>query len=263
MEYYRQVYKDSERWNGVDDLTFKHVIIYCEQGFGDIIQFARYVPVLKTIFPTCRITMHCPVGLHSLFEQLGVELLDKDCDQLPPHDYHIPSMSLPFALNQIEAGFPYLSCNETEPIEGDGLKVGIAWEGNPDHSNNSERSCPLYFFNYLRNARFFMLQQKIHNIDLIHGCDEMQLFTIPIETFKDTARLVNAMDIIVTVDTSVLHLAGAMGKETYALLSHVGDPRWTVANWYPSVTLVRQRSPGDWEGVFVELESILKQKGKL
>jgi hypothetical protein len=260
MEYYRQVYKDSERWNGVDELTNKTVIVYCEQGNGDIIQFIRYVPFLQE---RCKVILHCPACLHPLFSQFNAEMLDKDDDVLPTHDYHIPSMSLPFVLNQIDAKFPYLKTEEKEDLsEHDGMKIGIAWEGNPDHSNNDDRNCPLFQFHVLQKptTKLFSLQPRINDVNLISGCEDMELYGSHLEDYLDTAKLINALDFIVSVDTSVLHLAGAMGKETYGLLSYKCDPRWEVKQWYPDLSIIRQTMPGDWDGVFCELMSELKEK---
>ena len=278
MEYYREVYKDSERWNGVDSIAGKTVIVYCEQGFGDIIQFARYIPALKNL--GCRIIMHCPIELQRVLAQLYVAMIDKETVDLPPHDYHIPSMSLPFVLNcDVETG-PYLSFEGKNDLSGyTGTKIGIAWEGSPDHSNASERNCPLFHFNKLlknskntkswffrkpESVRLYILQKKAHDENLVHGCENMALHGAKLGDFMDTAELVNAMDFVVSVDTSVLHLAGAMGKETYGLFSFRCDPRWDIKNWYhPALTMVRQRSSGDWEGVFVELIDMLEKKGRI
>jgi hypothetical protein len=263
MEYYRYIYRDSERWNGVDDLNEKTVVVYGEQGYGDIIQFMRYIPLLKTL--NCKVILHIPKNLHRLFSYLELEMLDKESGDLPKHDYNIPSMSLPFVLNQSDVDVPYIPIEEKTDVGYDGIKIGVAWEGNPHHSNVDERNCCLWLFNVLQKetTRLFLLQNKIHQPALTEGCENFMLYSSELNDFMDTAKLINAMDFVVSVDTSVLHLAGAIGKESYGLISYRCDPRWEVKNWYPSVNLIRQKEPGDWEGVFCELIYTLEQKGKI
>ena len=259
MAFYRKIYAESPRWDGAASLDGKHIIVYCEQGFGDIIQFARYLPALKD--RGCRVTLHCPADLHRLLDGLADEFLDKSEEVLPTHDFHVLSMSLPFALGITDPDFasePYLC--EPEPMElpgfESGFKVGIAWEGNPDHSNNNLRSCPLSFFRHLdqiAGVRYFVLQKHIHDPSLVAGCEDMDLNGVELDDFYDTAQLVSAMDLIVSVDTSVLHLAGALGKPAYCLLSHSHDHRWSVGRWYPSVKVAKQESTGDWDSVFSQV----------
>ncbi len=261
MEYYRHVYKNSERWNGSDNIDGKTVVVYCEQGFGDIIQFSRYIPALKE---RCgHVIMHCPQALHRLFEQYGVELLDKFDENVPKHDYHVCSMSLPFVLEQIEVPVPYLKVDEAELIDFDGVKIGIAWEGNPEHSNNDERNCPLrHFFTLaLPKTQLYMVQKEIHIPELIDGAETMNLMGAELNDFYDTAKLLNSMDFVVSVDTSVVHLAGAMGVPTFVMLSHNHDPRWEVANWYPSLTFIKQCQPNSWLGTFDALMKKLTEPG--
>lgn len=225
MAWFREVYKNSTPWAG-QPLENKTIIVYAEQGFGDIIQFARYLKLLKAR----KVYFHCPKDLHRVFQCLPVELLDKYDYNLPPHDYYVLSMELPF-LTQQEVEVPYIFVDEKEDL-GEGYKIGIAWEG---VSNQS----PLAYFKPLFQlpARVFSLQKHI-NPELTTNCGELELFGCPIEDFYDTAKIINSLDVVVSVDTSVLHLAGAMGKRAYCVLSDSSDPRWTVGiNWYPSVTL--------------------------
>jgi len=252
MEFYRAVYSDSKMWNGKSRLHGKHIIVYCEQGFGDTIQFIRYIPKLRNL--GCKVTLHCKKELRRLFAGLSDGFLDKDKEDLPKHDFHVLSMDLPFLLGDMNFHVePYLKAKPFN-IKSNHLKIGIAWEGNPNHSNNDMRSCPLSLFEYLTDvtsSRLFMVQKNIHDKELLDNCDDLLLYGWkPICDFKDTASLIAAMDVIVTVDTSVLHLAGALGKPTFGILSFQHDPRWNISSWYPSVKLIRQESPGDWESVF-------------
>lgn len=249
MEFYKFVYQHSTHWmpnNG--SLDGKTIIVYGEQGFGDIIQFARYIPVLKST--GCKVIFACPKELHRLFACLEVELIDKENPELPPHDFHILSFSLPFILGQLRTStFPYLSA-EKEPIEKlDNVKdIGICWES----GSNSSKNCPLHYFSTLAcpYIRFFSLQKQITVPDLLTGAEDLELFGSNFEDFYDTAKLINAMDMVITVDTSVLHLAGALNKLTYAILNSEHDSRWDIENWYHSVVLIKIKQKDNWGAAF-------------
>lgn len=249
MEFYRHVYRHSKKWDGVLSLSGKKVLIYCEQGYGDIIQFLRYIKPLKEQHG-CEVTLHIPTSLHPLMPYLeGVDhFLDKQCSILPKHDFHILSLSLPFLLREEDVSCKaYLFCDKITDLEEkkDDFNIGIAWEGSPQHPKNFDRCCPLKHFGKLLSpgVNLFMLQNKIHDEQFTEGVD-FDIYGVPIENFEDTAALINAVDIVVTVDTSVLHLAGAMGKKTFAVLGANPDPRWDVKEWYESVVLMKNKS---WE----------------
>lgn len=250
MEFYRQVYRYSKRWDGKASLDGKRVIVYCEQGFGDIIQFLRYIKTLKGT--GCYTILAIPCELHPLLSGVeGVdEFFDKNCSVLPKHDFHVLSLSLPFLLGAEEiSSQPYISYDVKADLGGysKGTKIGIAWEGSPDHPKNLDRCCPLKKFKTLieDDTTLFMLQNKIHLTELVEDVD-FDIFSIPIKDFGDTASLINAVDFVVTVDTSILHLAGAMGKRTYGIMGTELDPRWNVSNWYESVSLLT----GEWDHLF-------------
>jgi ADP-heptose:LPS heptosyltransferase len=264
MAYYKAVYANSKMWDGNEPLDGKRVIVYCEQGYGDIIQFSRYFKLLKE--RGCHVTAHCPKTLHRLLAGLADDFIDKDeIIELPPHDFHILSLNLPFELKEVayKPDPGYLNVSEVADLEeyAGHFKIGIAWEGSVNHSNNADRSCPLEYFAPLAmipNAKLFMIQNGIHNTALIKNCDNLPLFGVPLDDFYDTAKLINAMDMIISVDTSVLHLAGALNKKTYGLLSYRHDPRWKVNDWYPSVKLIRQNRHGNWDSVF---DAVFKDMG--
>lgn len=263
MTYYRRTYRNSVRWDGREKLQGKRVIVYCEQGFGDTIQFVRYIKALKNL--GCYTILHCAIPLHTLFVghvEAVDEVFDKDNPNLPPHDYHVLSMSLPFLIENAETTSPYIRVDEKTDIGyNDKFKIGIAWEGSPDHSNNILRSCSLSHFKEiekLSNVKLFMLQKQIHIPELVLGCEQMELLGVGLVDFLDTAKFINALDLVVSVDTSVLHLAGAMNKPAIGLLSTPCDTRWDVKEWYPSVKLIRQKEPCRWDYVFDELVQTMK-----
>jgi len=240
MEYYRHAYQNSVRWDGVGSIEGKTVLVYCEQGYGDIIQFLRYIPLLQK--RGCEVILHCPEPIRRLVasQGWGVDLYDKLDSNLPEHDVHVLSMSLPFLLDQMKpSGDPYLHIALKEDLPP-GKNIGICWESGPSNPN---RDCPLKYFGKL-DGNLIGLQKEIRRIDLLEGCDDWDyLFGLTINDFFDTAKGINAVDYVVSVDTAILHLAGAMGKKTYALLSPDADARWEY-NWYDSITLLK----GDnWE----------------
>jgi len=254
MEYYKHVYQNSERWSpDKGSLEGKTVIVYGEQGYGDIIQFARYLPVLKEC--GCKVLYHCPKPLHRLFECLDVGLIDKDNPDVPEHDFNIMSMSLPFVLDQPKTkDYPYLRVEEKADLgdDPDIKKIGICWEGGANNPLNEYRNCPLEYFKVLEcpYTKLIMLQKEITDPRLLEKCNDMDLYGHEVDDFYDTATVINSLDMVVTVDTAVLHLSGALNKLTYAILNVEHDPRWDVDTWYPSVVCVKVKEHNNWQAAF-------------
>jgi hypothetical protein len=183
-----------------------------------------------------------------LIETMGVDAIDKEDPNLPDHDLHILSLSLPSVLQCKIPLEPYIYIKEKFDLLA-GYNVGIAWEGSQDHQNNDKRSCPLKYFKALQGVNLFCLAPEIKDHTLIEGCDDMDLNGVEIIDFYDTAKLINSLDAVVTVDTAVLHLAGAMGKKGYGLLNpEVRDSRWNYV-WYPSLMLLK----GGWQKMFEKI----------
>lgn len=250
MEFYRETYKNSKRWDG-DSFDGKNIIIYMEQGLGDQIMFFRFIKY----FDKSKIILHTSKELHPIFENIGYKCLDKNCEDLPDHDFHILSLSLPFVLNCSIPLEPYIEISEkTELIKG--FNIGIAWEGNPLHQYNSYRNCPLKYFKILQKEgiNLFSLQPVIHDQNLIMDCEDLYLNGVEINNFYDTAKLINSLDMVISVDTGVLHLAGAMGKNGFGILSPVHtDYRWNFI-WYPSIKMLK----GSWNGIFMNLSPAIQ-----
>jgi hypothetical protein len=256
MEYYRHVFKDSKLAAPTDDWLGKRTIIYGEQGFGDIIQFSRYVAYLSRINKD--LMFYVPKDLHRIFSCFGVQMLDKDNPELPDHDYHVLSMDLPFYLpSKITLPDPYIRISETQDLEAGFKHVGIAWEGSPTNAVGGDRNCPLKYFKMLEKegTRLYSLQKTVHTQELIKGCEDMDLYSVDLEDFYETAKLVASLDMVVTIDTSVAHLAGAMGKPTYLLLSTERDFRWDTKGWYNSMVCIRMKDRGNWG---LCMETVLK-----
>ena len=239
-------------WNG-QNLQGKQILLIHQEGLGDLIQFLRYLPLLKR--QGCRIVLHCQESMHRLILNNG---LADSCTETQA-DYRLDIMELPFALACTHLNGELTSYLHAEPdaevATMPGYKIGIAWEGNPQHSNNDTRSCHLSYFKFLAQPgnEIFCLQDRIHLPALIGGCDGFEFHMGQPQDMQDTAALIAAMDLIVSVDTSVLHLAGAMGKPALGLLSNPCDPRWQVADWYPTITWCRQPVDGDWDAVFTQV----------
>lgn len=268
---YMSIMKEERKWDGVADLKGKRVAAFCEQGHGDAIQFVRYLKELKKL--DCHVILNCSKPLARLFKNVeGVDEIylkddvfegkDLDCD------YHVPLMSLPLFLKLYDNPLktPYLNIENKFKFDYPGkLKVGIAWKGSLLHPHDRYRSCPLEYFKRLSIPGVQLISLQMD------PCDDPDIIDMSrhIGDFYDTAEIVNGLDLIITVDTSSLHLGGAMGKPVWGLLAHRPDFRWQVDKtdtmWYSSVRLFRQEKVYDWESVFCKvipaLYDFVKQNG--
>lgn len=266
-------------WNG-DSLSGKTILLHPEQGFGDAIQFIRYVPLINALGG--RVMVEVQPALKRLFAQIpGIEHVITQGESLPRFDVHCPLLSLPFrfgtTLDNLPAEAPYLSADalsselwrQRMPNTRGALKVGLVWAGNPGHKNNRNRSIQLDQFNVLGdvpNLAFFSLQKGV-------GTNQARLLAVNfhihdlmgyVEDFADTAALIAQLDLVLCVDTAVAHLAGAMGKPTWVLLPFAPDWRWlqkrTDSPWYPSMRLFRQQKAGDWSEALFQVREALTRK---
>lgn len=258
-------------WDG-SPLNGRTILLHAEQGFGDVIQFSRYVPLVAQLGG--KVIFECPPELFELFKSLagGAELIASG-SPLPRYDLHCPLMSLPRALktrlDSIPPNVPYLAADSKrvqawKSIVRDSqnrMKIGLAWAGKPTHTNDRNRSMDLSQFATLSDcgAVFHSLQKvplTAHPIQF-EVIDHANQLT----DFAETAALIANMDLIISVDTSVAHLAGALAKPIWLLLPHLPDWRWltnrTDSPWYPTMRLFRQRAPGDWSAVIQEVVTVL------
>jgi len=255
-----------KEWRG-EPLDNKTILIYCEQGAGDAIQFIRFVPLLSIL--GAKVILQCPESLITLFSKVeGINQVITFDETAKKYDFHCPILSLPLHLNmtleEIPANVPYLNpaASELDNLELDKNKyqVGIVWAGSPLHINDRKRSCSVDLFKPLTEID----SVELHSLQK-HPTDE----TIPsflvdhsehLEDYSDTAALIKKLDLVISVDTSVAHLAGALGKPVWILLPHATDWRWLQEGeespWYPTAMLIRQKSPGDWPGVI----SLVKER---
>lgn len=260
-------------WVG-DALDGRAVLLYAEQGVGDVFQFVRYAAWLKER-GAGRVIVEAPWPVVPLLA--GADGVDEAIARgaaLPHYDVHCSLMSLPWlaqtTLDTIPSRVPYLPV-EPRPVAASivaasGLRVGMVWAGNPIHARDVLRSAPIDAMAAL--ARIpgvvaFSLQKGDAPEEALRSLGDSGITDLAPELtdFRDTAAAIHALDVVVTVDTSVAHLAGALGRETWLLLPHVPDFRWmldrTDSPWYPTMRLFRQPVPGDWATVFAQVADAL------
>lgn len=250
------------RWQG-EDIHDKTILVYAEQGMGDVIQFSRYCPmvaaragkVLFLVHPSLNSLMTTLPGTYEIVSQ-----------QPPPFDVQVPLMSLPLIFGTtattIPAEVPYLSANAERAAAWDQRlgektrpRIGLVWSGNPSHLQDSHRSIAIAAIARLLDLPFdfHALQKVIRTADRIALRDfpQLTLHEDALEDFADTAALASQMDLVISVDTAVAHMAGAIGKPLWLLIPYSADWRWLTGRndspWYPTAKLFRQPVLGDWQ----------------
>jgi Tfp pilus assembly protein PilF len=269
----------SPLWRG-ENLASRTVLIHTEQGAGDSLQFARFVSQLPE--RGARVLLECPPSLAALFESVtGPAQVIPKGDPLPEADYHLPLLSLPqrlgVTLETIPARTPYVRPPVNRAMvlppprypQDVRLKVGLAWRGNPQHQNDRQRSLPLALLEPL----FAVPNVAIYDLQLSAGPQfageaASQPALVPLDgllrDFADTASVVAQLDLVISVDTSMAHLAGALARTTWVLLPFAPDWRWMLdredSPWYPTVRLFRQTAPGDWAAVVHRVRDALLEQ---
>lgn len=260
------------RWRQGQPVDGKTVLLTAEQGLGDSIHFFRYVPLVLARGATVLVQM--PARLHRLFPDLGPRCrLLASAPAANEADLQCPLLSLPHVLQLAEPlamAAPYIVSNPTRRehwrrrVGGDGaLRVGLVWAGNPDHPDDRRRSIPLELLRQaslaLPGATFVSLQMDLRDSDLPAQAAWPELVLIGKEQadMADTAALIEELDAVISVDTSVAHVCGALGRPIWLLLSYCPDWRWNLATdhsaWYPSARLRRQAAPGQWAPVLAHV----------
>jgi Flp pilus assembly protein TadD len=258
------------QWNGLDDIARKTVVLYAEQGFGDAIQFCRYVPLVAA--RAGRVILEVPESLRELMGTLpcAAEVVARG-DTLPPFDVHCPLLSLPLALrtrlDTIPSAIPYLRAppRPARRWQTSGRRIGLVWSGSLTNLDGHHRSIGLEPLLPLLDldATFISLQKDVRPVDVafLEQHRELVQSTGELKTFADTAALIADLDLIITIDTSVAHLAGAMGKPVWILLAFAADWRWLLGRddspWYPTARLFRQDDSRTWGGVVARLGDAL------
>jgi tetratricopeptide (TPR) repeat protein len=272
-------------WLGEEDIAGKTLFIHCEQGLGDTIQFCRYGKLVEA--RGAKVVMSVQEPLRGLLNQISPTIQIIGSSEAPADfDYHCPLLSLPLAfattLETIPAEHQYIKADEelraswsarlpqkTKP------RIGVVWSGSAAHKNDHNRSMELKQFLPIlsSDADWACLQKEVRDEDhaALHHGDRVALFGDDLRDFSDTAALLDLMDLVITIDTSVAHLAGAMGKPVWVLLPYNRDWRWLMdrddSPWYPSARLFRQQKIGNWAEVIdrvkIELRSAIENMARL
>lgn len=271
---------DRPLWEG-EPLEGKTILVHAEQGFGDTLQFVRYIPAIAAAGG--RAVLEVPRALVRITRSVvGLSEILVSGDSLPEFDCHCPLLSLPRIFRTTVATIPnqvpYLAAEPDlirfwrERIPKTGLRVGIAWQGNPQTRMDKARSIPLREFAAIAAVPGVCLVslQKNDGLDQLGSMPaDMRIDTFGPEfdagpdAFLDTAAVMMSLDLVIACDTSVAHLAGALGRPVWVILANNPDWRWLVGRhdspWYPTARLFRQHKPGDWIGVISEAAAALAQ----
>lgn len=267
-------------WDG-SLLAGRSILLRCEQGVGDTLQFVRYASLLKE--QGARVVLECPPALKPLLRMFaGIDAIVDRGDVYPGCDCQAPLLSVPGLfhtdLHGIPATVPYLSTSP-ERIERwrgrlprTGFRIGICWKGSGDYPEDVFRSIPL--------AEFAPLAQlpgvQLVSLQKGHGCEQIAPFQVEHSLlelgddfdadgpFLDAAAVMDSLDLVVTADTAIGHLAGALGRPVWIALTVSPDWRWLLhrkdSPWYPSVRLFRQPTLGNWRAVFEEMARVLEKQ---
>jgi hypothetical protein len=251
-------------WDG-SDLHGRRILLQGEQGLGDTIQFVRYVSEIAA--RGGRVLLSSKFELQRLFAHLkGIEQYIPPNEAIPPYDLHCPLMSLPLrlktTLSTIPAPIPYLQAEarlaaqwREKLLSEPNLKVGICWAGSPVHTNDRNRSTVLESFaplSRVSGVTYYSLQKGAAASQASRPPEGMRLIDLSpqLDSFDDTAAVISNLDLLISVDTSLVHLAGAMGRPVWTLLPFFSDWRWMLdrsdSPWYPTMRLFRQPRRGDW-----------------
>jgi tetratricopeptide (TPR) repeat protein len=263
------------RWTG-QPVEGRTILLYGEQGFGDMIQFVRYGQLLHRL--GARVVVETEPELVRLMAGADwtAQVLAKG-SMLPPFDFHIQMLSLPYMFGSVVATVPAEVPYLTPPADlvrkwaarfADvaGFKVGLVWAGRPEHRRDHERSLSLDLLaplGLVRGVKFFSLQMGPRAQDILPGRPDLPIESLGnFEDFADTAAAITNLDLVISVDTAVSHLTGALAKPNWVLLPAVPDWRWLLERedcpWYPMTRLFRQPVAGDWRAVTADLARELR-----
>jgi hypothetical protein len=272
-------FTSTPHWKG-ENLTGKRLFIYIEQGYGDVIQFSRYLPLLAA--RGIKVLMECPPEMARLLKTVpdDTQWVHAGMPVAPACDVACPLMSVPLwcgtSLETIPATIPYMQADpelvarwraffQTDPT----LKVGLCWAGRPTHTNDHNRSTNLASFAPLADVpgvTFYSLQKGPAATQSAQPPPGMRLIDLGprLDTFDTTAAILCSLDLLVSVDTSPVHLAGAMGRPVWNILPFCPDWRWMLNRpdtpWYPTMRLFRLTKRGDWAGAMAQVKQALQEK---
>jgi tetratricopeptide (TPR) repeat protein len=265
-------------WLGEESIAGKRLLLYSEGGLGDTLQFCRYAALCAARGATVFLEVQPPLlGLLANLE--GALRVIAAGSPLPPFDYQCPLMSMPLAfkttLDTIPAAPKYLHSDEAKVArwramlgERNRPRVGLVWSGNPNNTIDLRRSIRLadWVAHLPSEFQYFRLQRQVREADqaTLDSNPFIVSFDDNLLDFDNTAALCECMDVVISVDTSIAHLSGALGRPTWVLLPFNPDWRWLLdrgdSPWYPTAKLYRQRAAGDWNEVFARVATDLHRK---
>jgi tetratricopeptide (TPR) repeat protein len=265
-------------WLGEKSLVGKTLLVHAEIGLGDTLQFCRYVTLLAELGAKVILQVQPPL-VELLADLQGVSRVMTEGQPLPAFDYHCPLLSLPLAfkteLKTIPAERRYLHVDPAKVarwkarMDPAGRRVGLVWRGDPDNRDDRHRSMALSdLLQHLPvDHRYYSLQKDLSEAEMrIFHAHPTASCLADVLDLTETAAVCECMDLVISVDTSVAHLSAALGKPTWILLPFSPDCRWLLSRvdspWYPSMTLYRQESIGDWRGVLTRVAGDLKDRVK-
>lgn len=275
------------RWAG-QPIPGHTLFVHAEQGYGDTIQFARFLGRARER-SQARIILEGPAALLPLLREIGADDVIRSGSPVPEIDFEVPLPSLPgvlgIGIDELPRDIPYLTPPESScrlwrerialmvggsPLDGARreTRVGIVWRGNPAQDQDAVRSCPLANFAELAEIpgiMWFSLQREADATLRSVWPEQSRIEVLGplLGDFADTAAAMGELDLIITADTAAAHLAGALGRPAWTLLAHTPDWRWQLGRsdsaWYPTMRLFRQPAPGDWNAVFQEVARALRE----
>ena len=271
------------QWTGSENISGKTILLYAEQGLGDTLQFIRFVDdvakrgatVLLEVQPTLIPLLTSLGGVQQLLAQnasAARPFFDLQCSLLSlPHALKTEIASIPLHIPYLAAPSDRVQYWREHFKQNAAPRIGLAWAGNPQHKNDTSRSIPLGELTPLwekSERHFFSLQKELRAVDaaFLPAISAITDLSTHLTDFAETAAIVTNLDLVITVDTSIAHLAGALGKPVWILLPHYPDFRWLVGRddspWYPTATLFRQASSGDWRNVIETVKAALDAQFK-
>jgi hypothetical protein len=262
-------------WQG-GELVGKTLLVMAEQGLGDTIQFARYLPWLAA--SGARVILACMPTLFPLMRQLpGVQVVDRDAAAPPDYDLWVDLLDLPGLMRTRPTNIPnargYLTADKArmrawQAALPAGRKIGLVWSGNSRHPNDQRRSMPLEALAPIlaRSDICFVNLQVGRHAALLSSLSHVFDAAPALSDFGETAAVIANLDLVMAVDTATAHCAAALGKPVWLMLPYTPDWRWMLERddtpWYASMRLFRQTSPGDWAGVTHRMATALRERSK-
>jgi len=278
VDFYKKNTPKTQEWTG-EDLTNKTILIIAEQGVGDVIQFSRYIYIIKENY-SAKIIFKVQKKLAHLFSNSGIEIISEE-DKIPEHDHHIFLMSLPKIFYSKKKSLPkqinYIAKNENIFLKWkkklgkiNGIKVGINWQGNSSYFGDRLRSIPLSFFETLftvEKINFINLQKGIgaEQIKNFKYKDKLYDFSSEVDNgknaFEDTIGILNNIDLVISSDTALPHLSGTLGIKTWVMVPFIPDWRYFLKTdyspWYEHMKIYRNEKSNNWNKVFDKVKKNL------